>query len=142
MRMFPNDDTARSWLETQMWPNGSCCPHCGSFNVQRDIRHRIMSHRCRDCPNRPQFSLKTGTVMKGTKLEYRDWAIVIYLLTTNLQGVSSKMLHRDLEITHLGAWHLMHWLCSAFENGAETDATYLGGNRMTGKRVRYRDLVA
>ena len=76
-----------------------------------------MTHRCRDCPNRPQFSLKTGTVMKGTKLAYTDWAIAICLLASKLNGVSSMQLHRDLGITRKSAWHLMHRLRKTHENG-------------------------
>ena len=31
------------------------------------------SNRCRDCPKRRMFSLKTGTVMQGSPLGYRTW---------------------------------------------------------------------
>ena len=134
LKMFPTEDAARGWLESEIWPDGPYCPHCGSFNVHAGIKHSSMTHRCRDCPNRPQFSLKTGTVMKGTKLEYRDWAIAVYLLTTNLKGVSSMKLHRDLDITQKSAWHLMHRLRQAFETTgqifggpAEADETFIGG---------------
>ena len=136
MRMFPDDEAARRWIEAQIWPDGPYCPHCGSTNVQTPIKHKTMTHRCRDCPKRPQFSLKTGTVMQGTKLPYRDWAIAIYLLATNLKGVSSMKLHRDLEITQKSAWHLSHRLRKAFESGnplfrgpVEADETYIGGKR-------------
>ncbi len=133
--MFPTEDAAQEWLEAQVWPNGPYCPHCGSFNVQSGIKHKTMTHRCRDCPNRRQFSMKSSTVMKGTKLGYRDWAIAIYLLITNLKGVSSMKLHRDLEITQKSAWHLMHRLRTSFESGestlfagpVEADETYVGG---------------
>ena len=136
MRMFPDDAASRRWIEAQIWPGGPYCPHCGSVNVQHPIKHRSMTHRCRDCQNRPQFSLKTGTVMHGTKLGYQTWAIAIYLVTTNLKGVSSMKLHRDLEITQKSAWHLSHRLRKAFENGGplftgpvEADETYIGGKR-------------
>ena len=134
MKMFPTEDTAREWLESEIWPDGPYCPHCGSFNVQSSIKHSSMTHRCRDCPNRPQFSVKSGTVMKGTKLECRDWAIAVHLLTTNLKGVSSMKLHRELEITQKSAWHLMHRLRKTFETTGtifggpvEADETYIGG---------------
>ena len=134
MDMFPNEDAARKWLESEIWPDGPHCPHCGSLNVQHPIKHKTMTHRCRDCENRPQFSLKTGTVMTGTKLGYRDWAIAVYLLSTNLKGVSSMKLHRDLEITQKSAWHLLHRLRKAFETNrsvfagpVEADETYIGG---------------
>ena len=98
--MLPDDIAAREWISEQRWPHGPFCPHCGSLNVQCDIKHPTMTHRCRDCPNRPFFSLKTGTVMERTKLGYRVWAIAVYLLATNLKSVSSMKLHRDLSITN------------------------------------------
>ena len=148
MTMFPDDDAARQWLEAQIWPDGPYCPHCGSFDVQAGIKHRTMTHRCRDCPNRPQFSLKTGTVMQGAKLGYRDWAIAIYLLTTNLKGVAAMKLHRDLEITYKSAWHLAHRLRKAFEAGctpmfhgpAEADETYFGGKRKNMPKAKRAEL--
>ena len=126
MKTFPNVEAARKWLESEIWPDGPYCPHCGSFNVQSGIKHSSMTHRCRDCPNRPQFSIKSGTVMKGTKLECRDWAIAIYILTTNLEGISSMKLHRELEITRKSAWHLMHRLRAAFAAG-ETPQGFVDG---------------
>ncbi len=137
IKMFPNDEAARVWFEKQIWPSGPHCPHCGSFNVQHPTKHRTMTHRCRDCDGRPDFSLKTGNLMEGSKLGYQTWAIAIFLLTTNLKGVSSMKLHRDLEITQKSAWHLAHRIRKAMDGGAvlpfsgpvEADETYLGGKR-------------
>ena len=137
MQMFPDDDAARVWIEAQIWPDGPYCPRCGSTNVQHPIKHKTMTHRCRDCPNRARFSLKVGTVMEASNLGYRDWAIALYLLTTNLKSVSAMKLHRDLEIAYTSAWHLAHRLREAFASGegrpfagpVEADETYLGGKR-------------
>ena len=133
-RMFPDDDAARRWFESKIWRDGPYCPHCGSFNVQVGIRHKTMTHRCRDCDGRPMFSLKTGNIMEGSKLGYQTWAIAIYLVTTNLKGVSSLKLHRDLEVSQKSAWHLAHRLRKAFETDppifagpAEADEFYAGG---------------
>ena len=80
------------------------------------------------------FSLKIGTLMEGSNLGYRVWGIAIYLISTNLKGVSSMKLHRDLEVTQKTAWHLAHRLRRSFEErGAlfagplEIDETYIGG---------------
>ena len=134
IRMFPDDDAARAWFEKQIWANGPHCPHCGSLNVQSGIKHKTMTHRCRDCNERPMFSLKTGNIMEGSKLGYQTWAIAIYQVTTSLKGVSSMKLHRDLEITQKSAWHLAHRLRKALETGVpvfsgpvEVDETYVGG---------------
>ncbi len=159
MQMFPDDDAAREWFEARLWPSGPHCPRCGSLNVQAGIKHKSMTHRCRDCDGRPMFSLKTGNIMEGSKLGYQTWAIAIYLVTTSLKGVSSMKLHRDLEITQKSAWHLAHRLRKAFESGeplfsgpVEADETYLGGKRknmpkakraaMTGRGAVGKTIVA
>ncbi len=137
MMMFPTDEASKQWITKQRWPDGPYCPHCGSLNVQAGIKHSSMTHRCRDCPDRPMFSLKTGTVMKGTQLGYRVWAIAIYLLATNLKGVSSMKLHRDLDVTQKTAWYLAHRLRESwktddnkmFSGPVEVDETYFGGKR-------------
>lgn len=71
--MLGAEATARRWFERECWPDGPFCRHCGSFNVQSGIKHKAMTHRCRDCPKKRTLSLKTGTVMHGSKLSYRVW---------------------------------------------------------------------
>ena len=147
MKMFPTDDAAREWFKAGIWPHGPHCPHCGSANVQSGIKHRSMTHRCRDCDGRPMFSLKTGNIMEGSKLGYQTWAIAIYLVTTSLKGVSSMKLHRDLEITQKSAWHLAHRLRKAFETDGglfagpvEVDETYIGGKRKNMPKAKRKTL--
>ena len=133
MERFPDDETAKKWFEETLWPNGqACCFHCGSINAQCGAKHPTMTHRCRDC--KKFFSVKLGTAMHGSKLGYRVWAIAIYLATTNLKGVSSMKLHRDLGITQKSAWHLAHrirkgWVVqkNLFDGPVEVDETYIGG---------------
>ena len=147
IRMFPDDDAARAWFEKQIWRAGPHCPHCGSLNVQCGIKHKTMTHRCRDCDGRPMFSLKTGNIMEGSKLGYQTWAIAIYLVTTSLKGVSSMKLHRDLEITQKSAWHLAHRLRKAFEASTpmfegpvEVDEVYMGGLRENMPKAKRKTL--
>ena len=133
--MFRDEDMSRAWLSAQRWPEGPRCPRCGSENVG-GVRHKSMTHRCRDCEGRPMFSLKSGTLMEGSKLGYRIWAIGIYLLTTNIKGISSMALHRELGIGQKAAWFMLHRLRMAYETEAgrfngpvEVDETYMGGKR-------------
>ena len=147
MRMFPDDATAQGWFEKQIWPDGAHCPHCGSVSIQHPTKHRSMTHRCRDC--RKDFSLKTGTLMQGSKLGYQTWAVAIYLAMTGLKGVSSMKLHRDLEITQKSAWHLAHRIRKAIAGGetpmfagpAEADETYIGGKRKNMSNRKRKELA-
>ncbi len=131
-RMFPDDPAAAAWFVATRWPDGVQCPHCNSDNVQQSTKHKTMPLRCRPC--RKWFSVKTGTVMEGSKLGLQTWLLAAYNLTTGLKGASSMKLHRDLGITQRSAWYLAHRIRETWEQGAglfggpvEVDETYLGG---------------
>ena len=117
--MFPDDTTAEAWFNKRRWPNGVRCPRCGSYDIQADAKHKTMPYRCRACRSkgvsgRGKFSTKTGTVMQASNIGYRKWAIAIYLFNTNLKGVSSMKLHRDLGISQKASWHVAHRLREAW----------------------------
>lgn len=143
---FPDEESAKQWLSEQRWPDGPVCPYCHSHNVQSNIKHKTMMHRCRDCEDRPMFSLKTGSVMEGSNMKYRIWAIGIYLFTTHIKGISSMKLHRDLGISQKAAWFMLHRLRKAmeleigpFSGKIEMDATYIGGkedNKHASKKLK------
>ncbi|MYH36243.1 MAG: IS1595 family transposase [Rhodospirillaceae bacterium] len=146
--MFPTEDKAREWIESVRWPKGPYCPKCGSFNVQDDVKHDSMTHRCRDCKGKPFFTLRSGTVMARTKMSYREWAVGIYLFTTNIKGVSSMRLHRELGIGQKAAWFMLHRLRYAFEEApdqfggpVEIDETHVGGKRKNKPLAKRKELT-
>ena len=144
---FGTEEKARAWLESLRWPDGPTCPVCGTKNVQANIKHRTMTHRCRECPNKKMFSVRMGTIMEQSRLKYRVWAIGMYLYTTNLKGISSMRLHRELGITQKSAWFVLHRLRKAAESNAgmfggpvEVDETYVGGrnkNKHANKKIKH-----
>ena len=95
------------------WPNGIACMKCGSLNIQERPTRKPQPFRCRDCHK--DFSVKTATVMQGSNLSLSQWGFASYLMSTNLKGVSSMKLHRDLGITQKSAWHLAHRIRKAWE---------------------------
>ena len=47
---------------------------------------------------RKRFSVRTKSVLAGSNVGFRKWVIVLYAMVTNLKGVSSVKLGRDLGV--------------------------------------------
>ncbi|MYA62408.1 MAG: IS1595 family transposase, partial [Dehalococcoidia bacterium] len=141
MDMFPDEESARDWFEANRWPDHVTCPRCQSDRVSTS--NGSMSHWCAAC--RRRFSVRTGTVMERSKIPLRKWAIAIYMVVTNLKGVSSMKLHRELNVTQKTAWFLLHRIREAmnaevplFTGPVEVDEMYVGGietNKHASKRT-------
>lgn len=132
VNMFSTREQAESWFEAKRWPGGVSCPACDSTNIQRRTTRKPAPYRCRDC--RKDFSVTSGTLLHRSYIPLQKWAIAFYLFSTNLKGVSSMKLHRDLGITQKSAWYMAHrirqsWdeMADRFAGPVQADETYFGG---------------
>lgn len=130
--MFPDNETAEKWFEKWRWGDEPTCPRCHSDQVSIRKNRKPMPYHCRSC--RKYFSVRTETTMATSQIPLQKWAIAIFLYTTNLKGISSMKLHRDLNIRQASAWYLLHRLREAFtfhneslSGTVEVDETFVGG---------------
>ena len=140
---FAPVEQSEEWFVEQRWPNGVTCPRCDSDDIMVRPNRKPMPFRCKACWK--DFSVTWGTLLHRSKIPLNKWAIAFYLYSTNLKGVSSMKLHRDLGITQKSAWYMAHriresWNAAAdkFAGPVEADETYIGGkegNKHAGKKL-------
>ena len=103
-RMFRTEEPAETRFVERRWPNGVICPHFGSCHTSHRTNCKPMPYHCQTYRN--YFSVRTGTVLRKSKLPLSKWRLRFYLYSTHLKDVSSMKFHRDLGITQKTAWHL------------------------------------
>ena len=114
--MFPDEATATAWFESLIWPVGRHCPRCGNTETTKASETSGLPYWCPSC--RRSFSVRIGTTLERSRVPFRKWAFAVYLFATNLKGVSSMKLHRDLKVTQKTAWFMLHRLREAWGESA------------------------
>lgn len=129
--MFPDQETARTYLEGRLWPNGPRCPVCG-LGERITVRAGGF-YRCNQC--KEDFTVRTGTIFERSHVPLHKWIYAMYLLVTARKGISSMQLAKEIGITQKSAWFVLHRLREAcggrdlkkLAGIIEIDETFIGG---------------
>jgi transposase-like protein len=127
---FPDQETARTYLEGLLWPQGPRCPVCGLG--ERITTRKGGFYRCNQC--KEDFTVRTGTVMERSHIPLHKWVYAMYLVVTARKGISSMQLAKEIGVTQKSAWFMLGRLREAcgskFEKLRgiiEIDEAYVGG---------------
>lgn len=150
-RRFPDDATARAFLEKTRWPNGPVCPHCHGVNnaspiaanVAKKIRPGLYTCRTEECGK--QFTVTVGTVFEASKVSLSNWLIAWHLMCASKKGIAALELQRLLGIgSYRTAWFMLMRIRESMKSGSfdgsplkgtvEADAMFIGNKgRRTAK---------
>lgn len=113
---MPSDpELARAYFETQRWPDGVACPHCGLIGAAGRIQARRSAAgrnprsglwKCNGC--RCQFTVTVGTVLENSKIPIHKWLRGMHLICMDRKGVSCQSLQGELGISSKTARAMSH----------------------------------
>lgn len=140
VRMFPDDESCRAYLEDLRWATGFVCPACEVSAVPwRQTRGRLVCAACRH-----QSSVTAGTIFDKTRTALTTWFEAAWHVTTAKNGMAAKTLERTIGTSYQVAWWMLQRYRvamvraerSRLEGEVEVDEAYVGGVEHGGKRGR------
>lgn len=113
IKEFPDEESCKLKFKEIRDKQGIVCPHCGGKDHywKRDK----WQYECKKCHFRT--TLRSGTIMHGSKLPFRYWFVAMHLLTSTKKSFSSQEIQRQLgHKRYQPIWTMMHKLRDAMGN--------------------------
>lgn len=106
----------------------------------------IPSYRCANRVCDLPFSVRTGSIFEGSKVELRKWFQAVYEISTCKKGISSVELATRIGVSQKTAWQISYKIRTLLADSApdllsgivESDEVYIGGknkNRHKDKKI-------
>jgi transposase-like protein len=142
--IFPDQESARKYLEGRLWPNGTICSECGSG--ERITTRKGGFYHCNTCNF--DFTVRTGTIFGRSHVPLHKWVYAMYLLVTARKGISSMQLAKEIGVTQKTAWFMLSRLREAcggknldkLRGIIEIDECFVGGKEAN--KHEYKKLKA
>ncbi|MBK7360544.1 MAG: IS1595 family transposase [Saprospiraceae bacterium] len=147
---FNSELVCYQFLESQRWDNKPVCPHC-AFEKYYTVKSRgkfkdIPSYRCANRKCDLPFTVRTGSIFEGSKVELRKWFQAVYEITTCKKGISSVELGTRIGVSQKTSWQMSHKVRTLLADSSpdllegiiESDEVYIGGknkNRHKDKKI-------
>jgi transposase-like protein/IS1 family transposase len=148
---FKDEVSCYQFLEDQRWNGVPVCPHCATAKAPYKVKARgkfsdIPSYRCSERACGLPFTVRTGSIFEGSKVELRKWFQAAYELSISKKGISSVELANRIGVSQKTAWFINHRLRAMLtetnpellSGTVEADETFVGGlakNRHKSKKV-------
>lgn len=131
---FSKPENCNAFMIAMRWPDGIVrCPTCDAEKVTYLAKANLF--KCYQKHPRAKFSLKVSTIFEDSPLGLDKWLMAIWLIANAKNGISSYELSRHLGIMQKSAWHMLHRIRLAMQQGTinklngsvEIDETFIGG---------------
>ena len=119
---YPDENSCKQKFKEFRDSQGVVCAKCGG--TTHYWKKDKWQYECKQCKTRT--TLKSGTILHGSKLPFRYWFTAIHLLTSTKKSFSAAEMQRQLDHKrYQPIWEMMHKLRNAM--GMQDDKYQLEG---------------